>query len=146
LKGSRKKESIYGHVGPCICYTYVNRLHKLPERATSFVILAFNSSCCHALIGLEWRLRIGRLGDWRWTFPFAQKEASPRKEFDRNDCTCATECSDLVSITLLMIKEFSFNDSSAFLLSILLNQKSNKYINSWTELSKARQHLVQGFI
>jgi len=42
------------------------------------------------------------------------------------------------------VKEFSFNYCGAFLLSILLNRKSNKYINeSRAELSKARQHLVQ---
>jgi len=46
--------------------------------------------------------------------------------------TCATECSDLVSITLLTTKEFSFDDSRAFLLIILPNRKSNKYINILT--------------
>jgi len=67
-----------------------------------------------------------------------------RSEFDRDGCTRGTECSDLVSITLLTIKEFSFNESSAFRSSILLNRKSNKRIDkSRAELSKARQRLVQ---
>jgi len=43
----------------------------------------------------------------------------------RDGCACAAECSSFISITLLTIKEFSFNDSSVFLLSILLNRKSN---------------------
>jgi len=50
-------------------------------------------------------------------FPFAQKEASPRRGFERNGCACAAECSDPVSITISTIKEFSCNDSNAFLLS-----------------------------
>jgi len=48
-------------------------------------------------------------------------------EFDRDGCTCAAECalrcSDIVSVTFVTIEEFSFNDSSALLLSIGLNGK-----------------------
>jgi len=35
---------------------------------------------------------------------FVQKDV--RREFERNDCAYAAECSDFVSITLLMIKEY----------------------------------------
>jgi len=45
------------------------------------------------------------------------------KRVERNGRACAAECSDIVSITLLTIKEFSFNDSGAFMLSIRLNGK-----------------------
>jgi len=65
LKSAETKDSIHGHVGPCIERTHVNRLDGFRQRDTSFVILAFGCSRYHAiLIGLERRLRIGGLGKW----------------------------------------------------------------------------------
>jgi len=82
-----------------VCHSHGCRFDKTLERASSFVTSAFNCSCCHVLIERERRLRIGGLGDWRLeTFPFVQKEASPKREFERERVVLA-ECSGFVSIS-----------------------------------------------
>jgi len=54
----------------------------------------------------------------------AKRNKSEKRVRTKRLSACAAECSDIVSIRLLTIKEFSFNDSSAFLLSIrILNRK-----------------------
>jgi len=62
-KSSETQDSIYGHIGPCIDHSNINRLGNNPfALSRQFVIsrLAFGCSCCHAiLIGLERRLLIG---------------------------------------------------------------------------------------
>jgi len=122
IEKSETKDSIYGHVGPCIGHTHVNRLDEFRKRTTSFVILAFG--CCHAiLIGLERRLRIGGPNRMGIKVSLCAERNDSEKSFERNGCARAAECSDIVSITWLTITEFSFNDSSAFLLSIRLNRK-----------------------
>jgi len=53
-----------------------------------------------------------------------KRERSLRREaFERSGCVCPPECSYLVSITFLTIKEFSLDDSRALLLIIHLNRK-----------------------
>jgi len=54
-KSSETQDSIYGHVGPCIRHSRVNRLDKNPFAISRrFVILAFGCYCCLAiLIGLS---------------------------------------------------------------------------------------------
>jgi len=81
-KSSETQDSIYGHVGPCIGQSQVNRLDKSPfVISRRFVI--FGCYCCHAIpIGLERRLLIG--GPNRLSIKVslcAQKEMSPRREF-----------------------------------------------------------------
>jgi len=109
LKSSETKDSIYDHVGPYVGRTYVNRLDKTPERS-------------HVIRNTSVRLFL--LSERRTKFPFVQKEASPRREFERDDCTCATERSDpVLSVTFLTIKEFPLDDSRASLLIIRLDRK-----------------------
>jgi len=66
-KNSETQDSIYGRVGLCISHSNVNRLDKNSfVISRRFVILAFDCSCCHAiLIGLERRLLIGGPMDHR---------------------------------------------------------------------------------
>jgi len=134
------------HVGLCIGHSQVNRLDKNPfVISRRFVILAFDCSCCHAiLIGLERRLLIGglnRLGIK--AFLYTERNESKKRVLTKKLCLRDAECFDIVSITFVTIKEFSLDDSRALWLIIHLNRQSNKYINkSWAKSSKAHQPVL----
>jgi len=130
VKSSRKEDSIYGHWTVCVCHAHVNRLDGFRQRATSFVIV----------IRLFLLSRCPGHADW------TRAAITHRRIRRMNASLCAKRREfDFVSITLLTIKEFSFNDSSASLLSIRLNRKSNRYINKAERNYRRRVNILSTF-
>jgi len=124
IEMSGKKDSIYGPVESCVCHAHVNRLDRILEGATSFVTLALAFNAFLLPRCLDWtRAAITHRRMMNVSFCAEGSESEKRVGTRRLYLSIQT----VVSITLLTIKEFSFNDSSVSLLSIF--RKSNKCIS-----------------
>jgi len=101
----------------CVCVTrHANRLDKILERAIRNISVQLLSRP-------DWTRADEQTGDER--FLLCRGEESSNETV----ALALLDVQTLYPLRYRRLKSVSFNDSGAFLLSILLNRKSNKYIN-----------------